>query len=337
MQASYKRFDRNNDTNWFPIDYTSDVESDDLPPDIELDDQPDNVHNEQVMPHMRAVKAKNSSADAVEDEMPDIVESPPVVSKQQTKTKKQEALIEKNRLKDELDIEHALLRMDNESTAGNKKPVYNDPLPGPRKAASVRAPRKTKSSAPTGKDDIEKHQGLLMQIDRYRMSMRFKAALDDAGLRLVGIEDHSIQELEDLIIRIRVIVGNRSNAGGSMLGTGLLTGVSAVENMPVVNHFVHIQGLSNLLSTDEEFMDLCEQLSIDYSIATSLGPEKRLLLLLMKSTAKMHGINNAKYEMMRVMRQQQQSQPAAQNAPQDGQPVPPIVRPRDIDPNVREY
>ena len=285
VAQSYDKFDSDDD--WRPMDYSSDA--DQPPPDIDQDPPPpDDAHD--------STSHSNTQVDV--EQMP-VIPEPPVVEKKTRGKKAKEVAPEFNydapesqtkQSKQDLEIEAALDRfMQTEyNVPGKRKP------PASKKAVSSIVKGEKKSKSPSGKEDVEKHQSLLMQIDRYRMSERFKDLIRTSGLRLSGIEDFSIEELEDLLTRIRTVVGNRTSGGGSVLGTGILMATSVVENMPITQKFADIHGMSALLSADPEFADIVEQLSIDYSIMSVLSPEKRLALLMIKTGMKMNSINHVK-------------------------------------------
>lgn len=274
MSIAYNEFDSDDD-DWRPMDYTSDT--DHPPPDIDHDPPPQDINNNIAPP-------VDTQMDA--DEMPIIDEPPPPVEKK-TRGKKAKSDVPPpvKQSKEDHDMDVAIDRfMTGEYNVPERKP--------PPSKKAVKGEKKSKP--PSGKEDVEKHQALLMQVDRYRMSERFKDVIRTSGLRMSGIEDCSIEELQDLLTRIRTVVGNRTSGGGNILGTGILMATHTVETMPITQRFADIRGLSAMLSEDPEFADIAEQLSIDYSIMSVMSPEKRLALLMIKSGMRMNSINNMK-------------------------------------------
>ena len=285
-QVQYsEQYNDDNDDDWRPMDYSDDsraaqqVYDDDPPPPDVLDDH-----------------AHSTDAQMDVNTMPDIVEPPPPEEKKPRgkKAAKEKQAIEPSPVKqskDNIDINAAY----DQYIQKEYKPAAASAAS--KKQAAIVAPKATsskKSKQPTGVEDVERHQALLMQIDRYRMSDNFKDRIKDSGLRMNGIDDHSIKELENLLTRIRTVVGSRAGGGGTMLGTMVLGGTAVVENLPITNRYANIRGLSAMLGEDPEFSDLVEQLSIDYSIMSVLSPEKRLALLMVRSGMRTNQINQMK-------------------------------------------
>lgn len=301
--AQYFHDDTDNDDDWRPMDYSEDTGG--PPPNIDNDPPPSTGDDGTTPP-----------ADPQMDinEMPDIVEPPPPEEKKprakkgaKEKQDVQRAAPQENvskQSKADLEMNAALDRyMVKEYGGGSNAPAATKKS---ITAALSKPSAAKKSKLPVVKEDVERHQSLLMQIDRYRMSERFKDVIRASGIRLSGIEDCTIEELENVLTRIRTVVGNRTAGGGGVLGTGILMATSVVENMPITQRFADIHGLSAMLAEDGEFADIVEQLSIDYSIMSVLSPEKRLALLMVKSGMKMNSINQ-----MKGMMQSKYAPPAA--------------------------
>lgn len=317
------------DDSWLPFDYTSDIE--DLPPDDDDDQPPTDAELNAYGTTTNVTNNKRPVDKLVErqiDVMPIIDETPVVVVKQK-KVKHDKEMEEsiKQQIKEDIEIQAALDRYDRARTAPTIKAAA-------KKAAPISKAKKSKSY-PVGSEEVDKHQSLLMQIDRYRISLRFQDCLRASGLRLTGIEDLSIEELEDLTTRIRTVVGNRNVNGGGLMATMILGGTAVVENLPMTNAFVDIHGLSNLLANNDEFADITEQLSIDYSFASVMRPEMRLAMLMIKSGIQMNSINQYKANMMA---QSPQNQPPIVTPVDDSAPITPnnpIIPP--VEDGVRHY
>lgn len=252
---------------WLPEDLVVD-----MPPEVEEDLPPCDEQGQ-------AVNHQNY------DELPIIEESPPEVEqpKKKNKAPKENANDLRARKENE-EIDRLLERHEKMEARPSRK------APTPAKAS-----KKSKAIAALSKEDVEKHMGMLLKIDKYRTNPRFAECLAQSRLPLTGLENYSIEELEDLLLRVNVVVGNRRNRGGGYLGSCIVMGASVAENAPITQRMnIKLNGFAAALAGDEEFADLCEQISIDYSILDTLSPEKRLLMCMGQIAAQTHGMNKFK-------------------------------------------
>lgn len=258
------------DDHWLPFD------ADELPPD-DAPPSESELHGEQPPEEQM-------------DEMPIVMEEqpPPQDDDEPAKPKKgrppKETAEEKKAKKEGAEIDRLLARQERLDMKPSRR------APPPTKASG----KKSKSRNGMDEDDVKKHMELLLKVDRYRTSTRFGECLAHSRLPLLNVEHYSIEELEDLLTRIKVVTGNRHSGGGGMLQTGIVFGASVVETLPVTKRFANLDGFAATLAHDDEFGDLCEELSIDYSVMSSWSPEKRLLWCLGKNAMMVNGINKMK-------------------------------------------
>ena len=279
---------------WMPFDQEDPLPSDDEPPEDDnknIDKPPEDF-----------------------DKMPVVEPTPPPVEKPK-KEKKDTAKVaeEKEWANENRDIDNALSRFDE---GKEYMTMCNPKLKGKAASSSTRGrPPAAASSSKSKKshvkkEDIEKHMELVLKIDKYRTSQRFADCLGRSRLPLGDAPNMSVEELEELLVRINVIINNKGGAGSSLLGTGIIGAATVVEGVAAKKGFMQLRGWANSMSHDEEFTDLCEQISIDYSILSTLSPEKRLVLLAGKHAMKVYSLNN-----MLLEQQQRQSTVAQQQPP----------------------
>jgi hypothetical protein len=270
------------DNDWIPFER-------DLPPPDDIEDlPPSDSEPPEDDPESRR---RDEQQEQKYNEVPEIDEPPPPVEKKTKGPSKKEERVQQREESHVYDAIDRALGLNMNDPFGSHEYEYAPPK-GKKKAAPVgKAAKKKKQTGPIDPLEIEKHQGLLLQIDRYRLSKRFEEALHASGLRLTGIEDYDVEQLQELVTRIRTVVGSRSGAGGSLMGAGILIGTGIVERHELTNQYVNIQGLSQALSQNQEFLDIVEQLSIDYSFMSTLSPEKRLAIVMFKMGAQMNAIN----------------------------------------------
>ena len=269
--------------NWSPFD-------NDMPPDMEDDLPPDMQQHSPPEPQEQF------------DQMPIIDEPPPDIPKPKRGRPAKPDAEERRQKKEDAELERILAKHDRE----NNKQEFVRKAPAPAKASGG-----SKKNKNIPKEDAEKHMGLILKVDKYRTSPRFAECLAQSRLPVSNVEHLSIEELEDLLTRINIVVSNRHARTGGVLGTTIVIGAGIVEGLPVTKRFANLDGYAAALAGNEEFHDLCEQLSIDHSIMEALSPEKRMLWCLGKTAMTVNGINKWK------------------EAARNGQNEEPIVSPTD--------
>lgn len=278
---------------WMPFDQEDPLPSDDEPPEDDNKDEPPEDF----------------------DKMPEVEPTPPPVEKPKKDKKDTAAKAEEKAWANEnRDIDNALSQFDEGReymTMGNTKLNSKSKAGRGRPAAAASSSKSKKSHVK--KEDIEKHMELVLKIDKYRTSQRFADCLSRSRLPLGDAPNMSVEELEELLVRINVIINNKGGAGSSLLGTGIIGTATLIEGVAAKKGFVQLRGWANSMSNDEEFTDLCEQISIDYSILSTLSPEKRLVLLAGKHAMKVYSINNM---LLKQQASMQQQQPQQQQPPQ---------------------
>ena len=90
----------------------------------------------------------------------------------------------------------------------------------------------------------------------------------------------SLSELKQYLEKIQTLVGNRK---GSAIQSLVFMGVDLLEAFTKDFEMYSLAGLHADLNNDDQFLDTLEELSINYSILSSLSPEKRITLLMAKS------------------------------------------------------
>jgi hypothetical protein len=229
------------------------------------------------------------------DEAPQIEESPPPPEKKKKSPASAVAAKEKAEMKkttqlqkqDDADKDMVLKYLDEEdygrSKTSSRKPVS---FPAARKGG-----KKPKAMS---QEDIARHMVLLLKVDRYRTSKRYAESLARSRLPLQDADDMTIEQLENLLVRIGVVINNIDTGGGGMLSAGLLMSAGMAENSPLVRRFANLEGYSSSLANNDQFQSLCEQISIEYSILDNVRPEIRLAMCMGQTAVVVNQINKMK-------------------------------------------
>ena len=145
----------------------------------------------------------------------------------------------------------------------------------------ISAPKKERGVPPPNMspEDIAKHEGLVLKITRYGTSPRFGDYLKKTGLHFDNLRMKTIDELDEMLARIKVAMSNKSPSGMVnhlvFMGTGTVEGVTT--SIPSIKAKCDLTGFNKALQEDDSFKDLLEELSLEYGMVSALSPEKRLL------------------------------------------------------------
>ena len=167
-------------------------------------------------------------------------------------------------------------------------------------------------------DERAAHQRLVITLSRWGSSKRFAEYLKSMAFNLnVGhLKKCSVQELEDMLERVRITAHNKSI--NSMLEDtvfgALQFGEIAVANSPLGDRLL-IKGLTQALRADDTFLDCVEAISLDYGSLTNVGPEMRALYAVISAVGKCHGINTFVRRQREILAEQEAEGDAAAEAP----------------------
>jgi hypothetical protein len=154
-----------------------------------------------------------------------------------------------------------------------------------------------KSIVHTPKDATEtkKHQELLLHLVRYGSSKRFSEYLKSLGFQLTtsNLKKMSNDELSEMITRVQTSLDNKSVSNfWSELALGGIQTTEMIVGSTRLGEKIKIQGLTDSLRDNDEFLDLVELLELSYANFTHVRPEIRLLYTLMSSGMKVHAVNS---------------------------------------------
>jgi len=154
-----------------------------------------------------------------------------------------------------------------------------------------------KSIVHTPKDPTEtkKHQELLLHLVRYGSSKRFSEYLKSLGFQLTtsNLKKMSNDELSEMITRVQTSLDNKSVSNfWSELALGGIQTTEMIVGSTRLGEKIKIQGLTDALRDNDEFLDLVELLELSYANFTHVRPEIRLLYTLMSSGMKVHAVNS---------------------------------------------
>ena len=95
-----------------------------------------------------------------------------------------------------------------------------------------------------------------------------------------------------MLDRVRTSIANKTVS--DIWTNSIMTVIGAIENvcsMTRLNDTIKLKGLSEVLSTDEGFLDLLEELKLNNQNLAYVSPYTRLTYILLTSIARVHGIN----------------------------------------------
>lgn len=135
-------------------------------------------------------------------------------------------------------------------------------------------------------DNPEDKRKRLLVISRYKNSKRFSKFLKDQGFNFntKHISGLSNEELETMINDIRFCISTKNT--NNMIEQVSTKGIVLLENLlrPVYN----IDGLSQVLTNDQTYLDLVEELTLEHSNYFYVKPEYRLMYCVTSSAYIIH-------------------------------------------------
>ena len=143
-------------------------------------------------------------------------------------------------------------------------------------------------------EQIQEHQELCLMLSRYGSSERFGDYLKSLSFQLVPakLKKLNVEQLHEMLDRVRTSIANKTVS--DIWTNSIMSGIGAIENvcsMTRLNDTIKLKGLSEVLSTDEGFLDLLEELKLNNQNLAYVSPYTRLTYILLTSIARVHGIN----------------------------------------------
>lgn len=164
----------------------------------------------------------------------------------------------------------------------------------PKKTTRSKKTKKVEDLDPVAQAEAEKKQALLMVLMHYSENVRFGEYLKRVApkeLYSKTLAKKSLEELEDLVVRVRFVVNNKN---GGPISDGMIKGVfTAAENITTraSKGRVLLQGTTNQLWQDEEFLDLMEQIKLEYLNFAAWDPKIRLAMVVGRTAFMVNAIN----------------------------------------------
>ena len=126
----------------------------------------------------------------------------------------------------------------------------------------------------------------LLILNRYKLSERFGQYLAELGFKLDNyhLNNFTIPELDSLINDIRFCVSTKNV--NNFWQDACTQGVGIAER--IVSPFYNVTGLSAVLSQDESYKDVCEELILEHQHYLYCKPEYRLLYSVVKNATIVH-------------------------------------------------
>lgn len=126
----------------------------------------------------------------------------------------------------------------------------------------------------------------LLILNRYKLSARFGVYLESLGFNLnpTNINTMTISELDSLINDIRFCISTKNVH--SFWQDATTQGVGIVER--VISPWYNVTGLSTVLSNDDTYKDVCEELILEHQHYLYCKPEYRLAYSIFKTATAVH-------------------------------------------------
>lgn len=146
---------------------------------------------------------------------------------------------------------------------------------------------------------IKEHQELVLMLSRYGTSKRFGSYLKELNfnLSMSKLKKMSVPALQDTLIRVRTSVANKNST--SIWENSINSGIDITEKIvtatPLGNH-IYLEGLGEALKEDETWLDLLEELQLEYQNLTYVSPQVRLTYCLLTVGAQVHFLNKIKHK-----------------------------------------
>ena len=126
----------------------------------------------------------------------------------------------------------------------------------------------------------------LLILNRYKLSERFGQHLEQLGFKLdlSTLNNHTIPELDSIINDIRFCISTKNVH--SFWQDATTQGVGIIER--VISPWYNVTGLSQVLSSDETYKDVCEELILEHQKYLYCKPEYRLAYSVLKTATSIH-------------------------------------------------
>ena len=148
---------------------------------------------------------------------------------------------------------------------------------------------------PKNPEDTKKNQELVLHLVRYGSSKRFAEYLKSLGFQLTSsnLKKMSSTELEEMLVRVQTSIDNKSVSNfWSELALGGIQTTEMIVSSTRLGEKIKIQGLTDCLRGNEDFLDLLEILELSYANFTHIRPEIRLVYSIVSSGLKVHSVNS---------------------------------------------
>ena len=158
-------------------------------------------------------------------------------------------------------------------------------------------------------EEVKKHQELVIMLSRYGQSRRFSEFLKSMNFTLTvsQLKKMEVDDLEELHTRVKTAIDNKntSNFWEEMVFSMIQTGeIVCVKTS--IGQRVKIQGITEMLRSDETFLDLVEQIELENQNIAYTSPYVRLIYSVVSSAMKCHGINTMLEKRMKMLEKEQE-------------------------------
>jgi hypothetical protein len=156
-------------------------------------------------------------------------------------------------------------------------------------------------------EKIEKHQEMVIMLSRYGQSKRFAEFLKSMGFNLsvTHLKKCELDELEEILARVKTAINNKNVSNfWEELAFGVIQTGEIICTKTSLSQRIKIQGISEMLKSDDTFLDLLEQVELENQNLTYVSPYIRMLYAVVGSAMKCHGINTMLEQRMKMMEKQ---------------------------------
>ena len=171
-------------------------------------------------------------------------------------------------------------------------------------------------------DQIEKHQELVLVLSRYGQSKRFSEYLKTYhfNLSVTHLKKMEIEDLEETLSRVQICLDNKSvSAFWTDLALGTVQTGEAIVCSTKLGKKIHIQGLTEILRNNSEFLDILEILELKHQGITHTSPEIRLIYSIVTSAMKIHSVNSLLEKRLSIIKNNAEKEAMENNEERDKQ------------------
>lgn len=165
--------------------------------------------------------------------------------------------------------------------AGVKEPTAKEKKKAEKEKAKSADKMVEKLAEQKSTETIKKEEEYIAKIGNV-LGGRFKSFLEGQGfdVNVRAYKNKNADQLKETYERMRCAIANKGSADWlpAILQLGIV-GVESATASERLKNVIPLQGLSQMLFKNESFLDIVEELRLDYTSISAMGPEKRLAMV----------------------------------------------------------